>query len=269
MDLACWLGEGAEWKFLPQWRVVVSLSQMRGKAARKEMEDGGRDWRKAEQEEKMGLFGKLPLFPSLAASPQKTCLQLFLGSSSWFVGRILTRHFPDINPRLVFNLGKIISQISVRPSGDLNLIGDAGQFQIGQKLDAQAVSKEFSGAAKNVKLEYLRVTAQASTIIRRFLFQLKNFSFPWTISRCGCFDTWQMLQCTILHCIAADLWHCTADLSFHSNALHSIKPYCYSSEMASATKTTFIPNLLQIYCKCIQNNIPLPLSTASQCTVPC
>ena len=71
MDLACWLGEGAEWKFLPQWRVVVSLSQMRGKAARKEMEDGGRDWRKAEQEEKMGLFGKLPLFPITGCLPTK------------------------------------------------------------------------------------------------------------------------------------------------------------------------------------------------------
>ena len=152
---------------------------------------------KRNKKRRWGCLGSSLFSPSLAASPQKTCLQLFLGSSSWFVGRILTRHFPDINPRLVFNLGKIISQISVRPSGDLNLIGDAGQFQIGQKLDAQAVSKEFSGAAKNVKLEYLRVTAQASTIIRRFLFQLKNFSFPWTISRCGCFDTWQMLQCTM------------------------------------------------------------------------
>ena len=64
------------------------------------------------------------------------------------MGRILSRHFSDINPRLVFNLGKIISQICVGQSGDLNLIGDAG-LQIGQKLDAQAVSKEFSGAAKN------------------------------------------------------------------------------------------------------------------------
>ena len=68
------------------------------------------------------------------------------------MGRILSRHFSDINPRLVFNLGKIISQICVGQSGDLNLIGDAG-LQIGQKLDAQAVSKEYYGAAKNCKIE--------------------------------------------------------------------------------------------------------------------
>ena len=68
------------------------------------------------------------------------------------MGRILSRHFSDINPRLVLNLGKIISQICVRQSEDLNLIGAAG-LQIGQKLDAQAVSKEYSGAAKYCKIE--------------------------------------------------------------------------------------------------------------------
>ena len=80
------------------------------------------------------------------------------------MGKILTRHFPDINPRLVFNLGKIISLMSVQQSGDLNLIGDAGQLQIGQKLDAQAVSKEFSGVAKNVKLKYFCVRAAAGVL---------------------------------------------------------------------------------------------------------
>ena len=67
------------------------------------------------------------------------------------MGKILTRHFPDINPRLVFNLSKIISQICVRQSRDLNLIGDVC-LQIGQKLDAQAVSKEFSGEKCKIEI---------------------------------------------------------------------------------------------------------------------
>ena len=91
------------------------------------------------------------------------------------MGKILTRHFPDINPRLVFNLSKIISQICVRQSRDLNLIGDVC-LQIGQKLDAQAVSKEFSGVAKNVKLKYFCVRAAVGVLfLLRLLFLVKSF----------------------------------------------------------------------------------------------
>ena len=102
-----------------------------------------------EMEMKIGLFvWQAPLFyPSM---PQDF-LPTFLWSSSGFVGKILTRHFPDINPRLVFNLSKIISQICVRQSRDLNLIADVC-LQIGQKLDAQAVSKEFSGEKCKIEI---------------------------------------------------------------------------------------------------------------------
>ena len=116
------------------------------------------------------------------------------------MGKILTRHFPDINPRLVFNLSKIISQICVRQSRDLNLIGDVC-LQIGQKLDAQAVSKEFSGVAKNVKLKYFCVRAAAGVLfLLRLLFLVKAFILNnmMLLRKCPRMDTVVQIG-TILH----------------------------------------------------------------------
>ena len=113
------------------------------------------------------------------------------------MGKILTRHFPDINPRLVFNLSKIISQICVRQSRDLNLIGDVC-LQIGQKLDAQAVSKEFSGK----KLKYFCVRAAAGVLfLLRLLFLVKAFilnNIMLLLRKCPRMDTVVQIG-TILH----------------------------------------------------------------------
>ena len=155
MDLACWLNPLLNEKsshLFPKWGGKIQERRWRMEEGIGENRNKKRRWG--------CLFPAPPLLPSTPSGrkiPPKNFRPTFSGSSSWFVGRILTRHFPDITLRLVFNLGKIISLISVRVSGDLNLIGDAGQLQIGQKLDAQPVSKEFSGSAKNVKLKYLCV----------------------------------------------------------------------------------------------------------------
>ena len=59
------------WKVGPSENALLrSLFQMRGKDARKEMEDGGRNGRKMQQEDKMGLFvppgGSSPVLPITA-----------------------------------------------------------------------------------------------------------------------------------------------------------------------------------------------------------